>query len=167
MAITITDKHISPVHAESRRELNIAPGSFVRVWQKIKENNKVRLQLFEGLVIARKHGNQAGGTFTVRRVGTDNIGIEKIYPLYSPSIDKIEVVRQAKVSRSKLYYLRDKASKEIKNKLRRLSPVGKSSKSESELAKIKVEIIEPVTQNIIGQDVPVEAVTEEGIASSN
>jgi large subunit ribosomal protein L19 len=96
---------------------NFRAGSTIRVWQKVVEKGKTRLQAFEGLVIARKHGQEAGGTFTVRKV-TDGIGVEKIFPIYSPNIDNIEILKEAKVRRSKLYYIRNKAAKEIRRTMR-------------------------------------------------
>ena len=69
--------------------------------------------------MACKHGKEAGATFTVRKV-VDGVGVERIFPLYSPMIDKIEVVKSAKVRRSKLYHIRDKATKEIKRQMRNL-----------------------------------------------
>src|SRR3984957_9908064 len=98
---------ISPVDIEGRKNLDIRPGDTVRVWQKIEEKGKSRLQAFEGLVLARKHGSEAGGTFTVRRVAS-GVGVEKVYPLYSPMIDKIEVIKRSRVRRAKLYYIREK-----------------------------------------------------------
>lgn len=90
--------------------LEIKPGMTVKVHEKIKEKNakgveKERIQIFEGLVIAHKHGKEIGATITVRKV-SDGIGVEKIYPLNSPVISKIEPVKQAKVRRAKLNYLR-------------------------------------------------------------
>lgn len=109
---------ISPVDMESRRALDIRPGDTVRVWQKIEEKGKVRLQVFEGLILARKHGREAGGTFTVRRVAS-GVGVEKIYPLYSPLIDRVEIVKRSRVRRAKLYFIRHKAAREARRQLRR------------------------------------------------
>src|SRR3954465_5834494 len=95
---------ISTVNVEDRKALNLKAGDTVRVWQKIKEKDKTRLQAFEGLVLARKHGTEAGATFTVRKV-MDGVGVEKIFPLYSPVIDKIEMLRRSKVRRAKLYFV--------------------------------------------------------------
>jgi len=111
---------ISPVNIEQRRELDIRAGDTVRVHQKIQEKGKTRIQIFEGLVIARKHGREAGGTFTVRRTSL-GIGVEKIFPLYSPNIDKIEITKRSKVRRSKLYHIRDKAAKEIRRQMRNVT----------------------------------------------
>ncbi len=107
---------ISSVDIEARRGLDLRAGQTVRVWQKIKEKDKTRLQAFEGLLIARKHGGEAGGTFTIRKMSS-GVGVEKIFPLYSPNIDKIEVLRSSKVRRSKLYYIRSKSAKEIRRKM--------------------------------------------------
>jgi len=96
---------------------DIKSGQTVKVHQKIKEGDKDRIQIFEGIVIARKHGKGINSTITVRKV-TDGIGIERIFPVYSPSIEKIEVVRTGKTRRAKLYYLRTAKGKKarLKNK---------------------------------------------------
>lgn len=108
---------ITPVDVASRKNLDMRTGDTVRVWQKIQEKGKTRLQSFEGMVLARKHGAEAGATFTVRR-NTNGFGVEKIFPLYSPMIDKIEVIKRSKTRRSKLYYIRDKALKEVKKRFK-------------------------------------------------
>lgn len=110
---------ISPVNIEVRQKLDIRAGDTVKVWQKIKEGEKTRLQMFDGLVLARKHGKEPGATFTVRKVAS-GVGVEKIFPLYSPMIDKIEIVKRSKVRRAKLYHIRDKAAKEIKKEMRNI-----------------------------------------------
>jgi large subunit ribosomal protein L19 len=122
---------ISPVDVASRRALDMRSGDTVKVWQKIKEGGKTRLQAFEGLVIARKHGTEAGGTFTVRHV-LQGIGVEKIFPIYSPVIDKIEILKRSRVRRSKLYHIRDKAAKEVRRQMRnvRAAPVEKVAEAE-------------------------------------
>jgi len=110
---------ISPVDIEARKKLDIRAGDTVRVHQKIEEGKgKFRIQIFEGLVLARKHGKEAGATFTVRRVSS-GVGVEKIYPLYSPMIDKVEIVKRARVRRAKLYYIREKVAREARRQLRR------------------------------------------------
>ncbi|MBX4189342.1 50S ribosomal protein L19 [Candidatus Parcubacteria bacterium] len=108
---------ISPIKTEDRAKLDLRAGDTVKVWQKIQEKGKTRLQAFEGLVLARKHGREAGATFTVRRVAS-GVGVEKIFPLYSPMIDKIEIVKRAKVRRAKLYHIREKAAKDIRRQMR-------------------------------------------------
>src|SRR3989344_4582046 len=85
----------------------IRPGMTVRVHQKIKDGNKTRTQVFEGMVIARKHGSGPSATITVRKV-SGGIGVERIFPLHLPTIEKFEVVKSARVRRAKLYYLRAK-----------------------------------------------------------
>ena len=130
----------SPVQMEDRKALGIKPGDTVKVHQKIVDKGKTRLQVFEGLVLARKHGDEAGATFTVRKVAS-GVGVEKIYPLYSPLIEQIEIVKRAKVRRAKLYYIRDKVAREIKRQMRRMSLVSMSTESETEAnARIEAEV---------------------------
>lgn len=88
----------------------ISVGDSVRVHQEIAEGGKTRVQIFEGIVIAIKN-RDLNKSFTVRKIGANNIGVEKIFPVAMPSIKKIEVKRQGDVRRSKLYYLRDKVGK--------------------------------------------------------
>ncbi|MDP3954172.1 MAG: 50S ribosomal protein L19 [bacterium] len=95
----------------------IRPGFTVRVHQKVTEGEKTRVQIFEGIVIAKKHGNGANGTVTVRKIAS-GVGVERIFPLHSPNIQKFEIVKTSKVRRAKLYYLRDKAAKEIRRKMK-------------------------------------------------
>lgn len=109
----------SPVKIADRKSLDLRSGDTIRVWQKIAEKGKTRLQAFEGLVIAVKHGKEAGSTFTVRRVAS-GVGVEKIFPLYSPMIDSIETLKRSKVRRAKLYHIRDKAAKEIRRQMRNI-----------------------------------------------
>jgi large subunit ribosomal protein L19 len=122
---------ISPVNMTDRKELGLKAGDTVRVHQKIQDKGKTRLQVFEGVVLARKHGTEPGATFTVRKVAS-GVGVEKIYPLYSPNIDKIEIVKRAKVRRAKLYYIREKVAREIKRQMRRMSLVSIGTLSEAE-----------------------------------
>lgn len=110
---------LAPVNKAARKALDIRAGDTVRVQQRIVEKGKLRLQAFEGLVIAVKHGKEAGATFTVRRVAS-GVGVEKIFPLYSPMIDSIETVKRSKVRRAKLYHVRDKAAKEIRRQMRNI-----------------------------------------------
>lgn len=108
---------LTPVDVASRKKTDFRTGDTVRVYSKIQEKGKTRLQAFEGLVLARKHGTEQGATFTVRKV-SNGVGVERIFPLYSPNIDKIEVIKRAKTRRSKLYFLRDKTTKQIRRKLK-------------------------------------------------
>jgi large subunit ribosomal protein L19 len=114
---TFMKKIYSPVNVEERAKLDFRAGDTIVVQQKIQEKGKTRLQAFEGLVLARKHGTDAGATFTVRRVAS-GVGVEKIFLLYSPMIDKIEVSKRSKVRRAKLYHIRDKAAKDIRRQMR-------------------------------------------------
>jgi len=122
------------VNTEERKELQIRAGDTVRVWVKIKEKDnkgkeKVRIQAFEGLVVGTKHGNEAGATFTVRKISY-GVGIERIFPLFSPMVDKIEVLKKGSVRKSKLYFVREKVTKEIKRLTRRAKLVGLTTSSD-------------------------------------
>ncbi len=123
---------ISPVNVADREKLALKPGDTVRVHQNIQEiveakkadkkmekKSRTRIQLFEGLVIARKHGAEAGGTFTVRKIAS-GVGVEKIFPLYSPNISKIEIIARSHARRAKLYHIRKKAAKEISKKMKHI-----------------------------------------------
>lgn len=112
MAITL-----STLDKKTRKAIDIRAGDTVRVHQKIQEKGKTRLQVFEGMVLARKHGTEAGATFTVRK-SSNGYAVERIFPLYSPMIDKVEIVKRSQVRRAKLYYIRDKAVKEINKRLK-------------------------------------------------
>ena len=108
----------SPVDIEERQKLNFKAGDTVSVWSKIlDEKGKFRLQAFEGIVLARKHGTEAGATFIVRKVAS-GVGVERIFPLYSPMIGKIEITKKSHARRSKLYYIRNKAIKDVRSKMR-------------------------------------------------
>ena len=121
---------ITPVHVEGRAKLGIRAGDTVRVVQNIVELKKgrgtdkkektiknARKQVFEGLVLSTKHGTEAGAMFTVRATFS-GIGVEKTFPLYTPSIDSIEIVKRSKVRRAKLYFIREKATKAVRRQLR-------------------------------------------------
>ena len=97
---------------ESAPEVNV--GDTVRVHIRVKEGSRERIQVFEGTVIAKKHGG-IEETFTVRRISY-GVGVEKVFPVHAPSIEKIELVRHGKVRRAKLYYLRDRVGKAAKVK---------------------------------------------------
>ncbi len=137
MATAIAGVKVSPVQIEDRKNLGLKAGDTVKVHQKIVDKGKTRVQVFEGIVLARKHGNEPGATFTVRKV-SQGIGVEKIFPLYSPLIDKIEIVKRAKVRRAKLYYIREKVAREIKRQMRRMTQVDIATESEAE-ATLRIE----------------------------
>lgn len=125
----------------SRKDIDMKSGDTVRVFQKIQEKGKTRLQVFEGIVLARKHGSSPSATFTVRKTA-GGYGVERIFPLYSPNIDKIEVTRRSKVRRAKLYYIREKASKEISKRM-------------------KMEMMKPDTSKAAAKEAAVEAAETE------
>ena len=106
----VSDKYLK----EELPEMNV--GDTVRVHVKIKEGSRERIQVLEGTIIARKHGG-IGETITVRRLSY-GVGCEKVFPVHSPSIVKVETVRRGKVRRAKLYYLRDRVGKAAKVKER-------------------------------------------------
>lgn len=137
-------KVITPVNAEGRAKLGIRPGDTVRVTQNIVELKKgrgtdkkekttknARKQVFEGLVLSTKHGTEAGGMFTVRAT-LSGVGVEKTFPLYSPVIDSIEIVKRSRVRRAKLYFIREKAAKMVRRQLRNARMV--NLKSDEEIA---------------------------------
>ncbi|MCH7758857.1 50S ribosomal protein L19 [Patescibacteria group bacterium] len=112
-------KNNKEVQEEKREIFDIKVGMLIRVHQKIKEldakgKEKERIQIFEGLVIARHGGNEPGATFMVRKIASGGVAVEKIYPLHLPSISKIEILKKHKVKRAKLYYLRGKYKKKLK-----------------------------------------------------
>jgi large subunit ribosomal protein L19 len=132
-------KVITPVNVEGRSNLGIRTGDTVRVIQNIVELKKgkgtdkkektiktSRKQAFEGLVISTKHGKEAGGMFTVRAT-LSGVGVEKTFPLYSPVIDSIEIVKRSKVRRAKLYFIREKAAKAVRRQLRNARLMGVKS----------------------------------------
>lgn len=122
VASKISNIKLSPVDMDARKGLDFKSGDTVRVWSKIKdEKGKFRTQAFEGMVLARKHGTEIGATFTVRKVAS-GVGVERIFPIYSPMIDKIEIVKRSRARRSKLYYVRTKAVKDVRRKMRSSVP---------------------------------------------
>ena len=125
MALTLT-----PVKKEERAGLKFSSGDTVRVWVKIPEKGKFRLQAFEGLVLARKHGTEIGATFTVRKVAS-GVGVERIFPLYSPMIDSIEVTKKSAARRSKLYYVRTKAVRDVRKKMKSVRVVADATPEEA------------------------------------
>jgi len=149
-AVTVT-----PVDMKKRAALGLRTGDVVRVWQKIEELKKTkqankkevmtkntRRQAFEGTILAVKHGTEPGATFTVRKVSL-GIGVERIFPLYSPMIDDVEVLRRTRTRRAKLYFIREKAARDQKRAMRR------------QLA------VEPrATDEVVAEEPVVEAVAE-------
>jgi large subunit ribosomal protein L19 len=96
---------------------DIKPGMYLRVYQKVKEGEKTRTQRIEGLVLSRKHKNEPGATFTIRRI-IKGVGIEWVLPIFSPTIEKVELIKATKPRRAKLYYIREKSQKQTRKKLK-------------------------------------------------
>jgi len=136
----------------------VKAGDTVRVYQKIKEGEKERVQIFEGLVIAVKHGRTLDGSFTVRKIAAGGIGVERTYPLHSPNVVKVERTKTAKVSRAKLYYMRDRRGKNARFKVEESSPM-----TWAENPVVAEELVaEPDTmQDIVAEVVEVAEVQEE------
>lgn len=112
----------------------IKTGATVRVFESFKEGDKERQMRFEGMVLARKHGSEAGASFTVRAT-VAGLGVEKTFPIYSPAISKVEIISSPrKVGRSKIYYIRDISRKAIRRKMsaeRNEKPKAESKKTEA------------------------------------
>ena len=124
---------ISPIDIEVRKKLDFRAGDTIRVFQKVKEGEKTRLQAFEGMVLSRNHGKEPGATFTVRKI-VSGVGVERIFPLYSPDIDKIETKSKSKFKRAKLFYIRDRAAREIRKKMKVIT---REKKIKSDVTKLE------------------------------
>ena len=106
------------IAAQLKKDIpEIRAGDMVKVYQRIKDKNKERVQVFEGQVLFAKHGKEIGATITVRKV-LSGIGIEKTFPIHSPLVEKIEVVKKLKARRAKLYYLREAKGRKARLKAR-------------------------------------------------
>ena len=125
---TKTEKFLQPFLKKDLPSLR--PGDTVRVYQKIKEGDKERTQIFEGLVIARKHGQEMGSTITVRKI-ISGVGVERIFPLHSPVIEKIEILKKGKARRAKLYYLRKAKGKRAKLRRKEFAEAAADEKPEN------------------------------------
>ncbi|OGG64952.1 hypothetical protein A3C94_01530 [Candidatus Kaiserbacteria bacterium RIFCSPHIGHO2_02_FULL_55_17] len=160
-------KVITHINVEGRAKLGIRAGDTVRVVQNIVELKKsrgtdkkektiknTRKQVFEGLVLSTKHGKEAGGMFTVRAT-LSGIGVEKTFPLYSPVIDSIEIVKRSKVRRAKLYFIREKAAKAVRRQLRNARML--HMKSDETIASDELEV---PTSEVPTQPVGTESVGE-------
>lgn len=132
--------------------MDLKPGYKVKVKQKIKDGDKERIQTFEGLVIARKHGTGINSTITVRKIA-QGVGVERVFPLNSPAIDSIEVVDKSKVRRAKLYYIRTKIGK--KARMKRLA-------NKKTLAEVVIPEEEPA---VLEEEAPVSAEQTESSAN--
>ena len=130
---------------------DIKVGDTVRVYQKITEGNKQRIQVFEGIVIKKQNGG-LNETFTVRRVAY-GVGVEQTFLLHSPLIEKVEIVRVGKVRRAKLYYLRDRVGKASKTK----EDIGANLKRDDIVVKEEVPAEEPVKEEAAKAEEPAKA----------
>jgi len=132
-------------------------GDTVKVFQRIKEGEKERIQVFEGLVIAVKHGASLDGSFTVRKIAVGGVGVERTYPLHSPNVVKVERIKNAEVSRAKLYYMRDRLGKAARFKTETRSPM---SWEERPLAPEEIIDETPVSEDIIAEEEVIAAVED-------
>ena len=166
-------KVITPVNAAGRAALGVRPGDTVRVTQNIVDLKKgkgadkkekitknIRKQVFEGLVIAVKHGTEAGATFTVRTT-LSGVGVEKTYPLYTPAIDSIEIVKRSTVRRAKLYFIREKAAKAVRRQLRGARMLHLKSDETLPVAEAVVAEAEVVAAPAVVEEVKAEEVVVE------
>jgi len=161
IAMEITTEKFTPVATESRKKLDFKAGDTVKVWNKILEKGKIRLQAFEGLVLSRKHGFEPGATFTVRKVAS-GVGVERTFPLYSPSIERIEILKKSKTRRSKLYFIRDKAVKEARKRLKSITLAKEVPEEKTE--EEKLEEVEK-TEEALKEEVEIK--TEEQVKDTN
>lgn len=129
-------------------------GDTVRVHQKIKDvdakgKERERIQVYEGIVIARKHGKGIEGTFTVRKISVGGVGVERVFPLHSPNIVKIERIKSARVRQSKLYYLRDvkSAAMRLRKETRDTATTWEERGAEAEIEAMKAETAEAAEAN--------------------
>ena len=163
---------ITPINIDERTKLGIRSGDTVRVHQKITEYKKgkaankketqiknVRTQVFEGLVLAVKHGTEAGATFTVRAT-LSGIGVERVFPLYAPFIEKIEIVKRSKVRRAKLYFIREKVAREVRRQLRNMRLMNTSTDD------FKVEEAPVVGEVAAVEEAPNETPVEEAVVEN-
>ncbi len=136
MSSQITAIKLSTVDVAERKALTFKSGDVLKVATKIKESDgKFRIQSFEGLCLARKHGTEAGATFTVRKMSGD-VAVERIFPLYSPAVESIKIVRSNDVRKSKIYFVREKAAKETRKILKTTkAKIAKNTDTKNEIVK--------------------------------
>ena len=134
-------------------------GDVVKVFRKIVEGGKERIQMFEGIIIAIKGGQSSSQTITVRKV-SNGVGVELVLPLHSPIIDRIEVVKRAKVRRSKLYFMRDRSLKSLKLKYKALAEFIKPETKKVEEVAVP-EVVEKKAEAVVEEAKEVKEVKEE------
>lgn len=134
---------------------DLRPGDTIKVHQKIKEGGKERIQIFEGIIIAKKHGKGISATITVRKI-VDGVGVERIYPMHSPAIEKIEVMAHGKVRRAKLYYLKEAKGKKSKLKRKEFAAAiaPEAASEEASLAPEGREKVATVMEPAVEEKVP-------------
>jgi large subunit ribosomal protein L19 len=144
---------------------DIQSGDIVKVYRRIKEGEKERVQIFEGIIIAKKGGQSSSPMITVRKV-SGGVGVELVLPIYSPSIDKIELVKRAKVRRSKLYYIRDKSAKSLRLKYKDMAKFAavEEIKEVPAIVDEKAVDTETNTDNTVVEGVKEEVVVKEVVA---
>jgi len=128
---------------------DLRPGATIKVHQKIKEGDKERIQIFEGIIIAKKHGKGISATITVRKI-VDGVGVERVFPIHSPAVEKFEIVSQGKTRRSKLYYLR----------------TAKGKKARLKKKEFAVAIAEKPAEEQAVEETPIETKAEETLGRS-
>lgn len=132
-------------------------GDTVRVHERIIEKDKQRTQIFEGLVLAVKHGFGLNGSFTVRKIAVGAIGVEKVFPIHSPNILKVERIKSAKTNRSKIYFMRDRFGKAAKINNEKANPaIWEEKGAEAELKKIEEEVAKAAEEKIEEADENIE-----------
>ncbi len=158
----MTQAILEHVNAElvKKRVPVLRPGYAVKVFQKIKEGDKERTQIFEGLIIKMSAGSGVNRTFTVRKI-VDGIGVEKTFPLYAPSLEKIEIVKSGKVRRAKLYFMRDRSGKSTRLKDMLLGDVATTGEDAKEVEP-EVEEEPAVEEEVVAEETS-EAETAEAV----
>lgn len=151
--------HVSAT-AVKKEVPDLRPGQVVRIHQKIKEGEKERIQIFEGLIISLNAGHNADKTFSVRKV-VEGVGVEKIFPLYSSIIEKIEVVKQGKVRRSKLYYMRDLQGKSTRLQEEAMDEATQKFMKTSKTKPVKAEAAEVAEEAPAVEETAADAPAEE------
>ncbi|NTU70040.1 50S ribosomal protein L19 [bacterium] len=155
---TLTEFNLNQRKAKNYPEFKT--GDIVKVHRRIKEGEKERVQIFEGIIIAKKGGQSSSPTITVRKV-SGGVGVELVLPVYSPAIDTIEVVKKAKVKRAKLYYIRDKSAKSLRLKYKDIAKFGAAEEVVEEKEIIEESKEEaPVKDEVKKDEIAQDAVNE-------
>lgn len=149
-------QHVSKASMKQKRPV-LEPGSTVRVHQRVREGNKERSQIFEGLVIKISAGHGPSKTFTVRKV-VEGIGVERVFPFYSPNVVKVELVKKGKVRRAKLYYMRDRSGKSARLREQDVKDLG-------EMPVIEEEVESTPETSVETEEAPMENEAEVPVSS--